>query len=162
MVRFLIGNGANPNAVGGFRKTKDYVLSLAVKAGDLDKIVTLLDAGADIGYESPSRYDALIDAAYGANYVPDRPLAALLRLLIDRGAKLDTVTEYGESAIKVASMFGRFDAVQVLLDAGSDPSPLVWTPLMRAVALGTLGDVQTELERADLAVRDSWDRTQLL
>ncbi|MGO8751923.1 MAG: ankyrin repeat domain-containing protein [Thermoguttaceae bacterium] len=162
MVRFLIENGANPNVVGGLRRTKNHVLSLAVKSGDPDKIVTLLDSGADIGYESPSRYGALIDAAYGANYVPDRPLASLLRLLIDRGAKLDTVTEYGESAINVASMFGRFDAVQVLLDAGSDPSPLVWTPLMRAVALGTLGDVQAELERADLAARDSWDRTPWL
>jgi ankyrin repeat protein len=163
IVRFLIEKGADPNAVGGSGKTQDHLLSLAVKAGNSDKIIALLDAGADIGYESPSRYVALIDAAYGANYLPDRPLASLFKLLIDRGAKLDIATDYGETALRTASMFGRFDAVQVLLDAGSDPRPLRWTSLMRAVALGTRGDVQAELERgADLTARDWWDRTPWL
>ena len=50
-------------------------------------------------------------------------------------------------AVRVASENGRFDAVRVLLDAGSDPGPLEWTPLMRAIAVGTLADVRTQLDR---------------
>jgi len=47
-----------------------------------------------------------------------------MRLLIDRGADLDAVSDYGESALSVASNTGRFDAVRLLLDAGADPAPL--------------------------------------
>jgi ankyrin repeat protein len=165
IVQFLLERGANPNAVQAANRhaTQKNVLSLAVKAGNCDKIVLLLDAGADIRYESPKRYDVLIDAAYGANVFPDPQAAAIFRLLIDRGARLDTVTEYGESAVRVASENGRFAAVRVLLDAGSDAGPLKWTPLMRAVALGTLADVRAQLDRgADLAARDCWGRTSWL
>jgi len=165
MVRFLLERGANPNAV---RVAKEFqclecVLSLAVKTGSRDKIALLLDAGADIRYERPSRYDVLIDAMHRRNITRDPELVPILRLLIDRGAKLNTESEHGESALSVASRNGRFDAVHVLFDANSDPSPLDWTPLMRAIALGTLADVRAQLDRgADLAARDRWSRTPWL
>ncbi len=102
---------------------------------------------------------------HGRNVARNPELVSIIRLLIDRGAKLNTESEYGASALSVAlHMFnGRFDAVQVLLDAGSDPSPLEWTPLMRAIAIGTLEDVQAELDRGtDLAATDCWSRTPWL
>jgi ankyrin repeat protein len=125
----------------------------------------LLDAGADIRYEQESRYDVLIDAMHGRNIARDPQLIPIIQLLLNRGAALNTESEYGESALSVASHWfnGRFDAVKVLLDAGADPSPLKWTPLMRAVALGTLEDVLAELDRgADLAATDRWGRTPWL
>ncbi len=165
IVRFLLERGANPNAAveASAYRVHENVLSLAAGAGNRDKITLLLDAAADVRCERPNRYDALIDAMYGRNIARDPQLVPIIRLLIDRGAILNTVTEYGESALSVASNNGRFDAVQVLLDAGSDPSLLEWTPLMRAVALGTPADVQAQIDGgADLAARDRWARTPWL
>jgi ankyrin repeat protein len=166
MVRFLLKRGANPNAVHNWSdRIQENVLSLAVQAGNRDKATLVLDAGADIRYERTGRYNVLIDVMHRRNVARDPELLPIIRLLIDRGAKLNTESEHGESALSVAShkFNGRFDAVQVLLDAGSDPGPLEWTPLMRAIALGTLADVQTELDRgADLAATDRWSRTPWL
>jgi ankyrin repeat protein len=164
MVRFLLERGANPNAVYHWSdRIKENVLCLAVRASNRDKVALLLDAGADIRYERPGRYDVLIDAMHRPNISRDSELVPIIRLLIDQGAKLNTASEYGETALGVASNNGRFDAIQVLLDAGSDPSPLKWTPLMHDIALGTLENVQTHLDQgADLAARDCWGRTSWL
>jgi len=165
MVRFLLERGADPNAVRPEERAEDHqsVLELALRMGTIEKITLLLDAGANARYWRSGGYDALIHAAYGASGDPTHPLAAVLRLLIDRGAKLDGVSDHGESALRIASIYGRFDAVQVLLDAGADASPLKWTPLMRAIAVGTLAEVRAQLgESPDLAARDSWERTAWL
>jgi ankyrin repeat protein len=140
---------------------RENVLSRAVQAGDLQKVKAVLDAGADVRYERPHKYNVLIDVMHsdprGLQLVP------IVQLLIDRGAELNTVTPYRESALSVSSNRGRFDAVRVLLAAGADPAPLEWTPLMRAVALGSLDDVKAEIENgADLTGRDFWDRTAWL
>ena len=56
-----------------------------------------------------------------------------------------------------ASDVGRFDVVDVLLNAGADPDQLGWTPLHQAVDLGTLADVRMVLaDGADLTARDWW------
>jgi len=135
----------------------------AVGAGDLKAVEALLDAGADIRYVRPSGYTVMIDAMHGRDILKDPSLLPLLNLLIDRGADIDAVSDYGESALSVASNVGRFDAVKLLLDAGADPAPLGWTPLHRAVALGTVADVRQRLDAGDdPTARDRWDRTPLL
>ena len=141
----------------------ECVLSLAVRTGNFDKVEVLLNAGADVRYERPHGYDVLIDAMYGGTIAPDAQLVPLIQLLIDRGARLNTVTQHSESALSVASRNGRFDAVSALLTAGADPAPLKWTPLMHAIALDSLNDVRTLLDSgADLSARDSWSRTPWL
>jgi hypothetical protein len=63
----------------------------------------------------------------------------------------------------VSSNSGRFDVVRVLLAAGADPAPLQWTPLMRAIALGSHDEVAREIEAgADLSAKDFWSRTPWL
>src|SRR4051812_34686443 len=116
-------------------------LADAVGEGDLGAIRRLLDDGADIRYVRPRGYTVLIDAMHGRSTSEGSDLLAVLRLLIDRGAGLDAVSDYGESALSVASRVGRFDAVELLLNSGADPAPLEWTALHRAVALGTIADV---------------------
>ena len=165
MVRFLIERGANVNAMG--RDYADYapqsVLSCVVGTGNIEKITAILDAGADIRYERPYRYDVLIEAMHGRRIAQDLELVPVIQLLINRGANLNTVSEYCESALSVASNNGRFDAVQILLRAGADPSPLQWTPLMHAIALGSLTDVQVQLDSgADVTAGDFWNRTPWL
>src|SRR5688572_18685413 len=99
-------------------------LSEAVSAGDIDAARAFLDAGADVRYVRPHGYTVLIDAMHGRSILEDPQLLPVLRLLIDRGADLDAVSDYGESALSVASRVGRFDAVALLLDAGANPAPL--------------------------------------
>jgi len=138
------------------------VLALAVSAGDPEVVATLIDAGADIRY-SRDGYDVLIDAVHGRDVFRDTRLLDLLRLLIARGARMDTVTSYCESVLRVLSRLGRFDGVQILLDAGADESHLSWTPLIRAVALGNVADVENEIAHgAALEDRDYWERTAWL
>ena len=162
VVRVLIERCADVNAVGGLYAPQPE-LSFAVSAGNVEQVTVLLDAGADIRYRKPERYDVLIDAMYGRPIATDPHLVPLVRLLIDRGARLDSVTTYEESALSVASNNGRFDAVRVLLEAGADPAPLEWTPLMRAIALGSVAEVEAQLAGgADLTVRDFWSRTPWL
>lgn len=138
-------------------------LAEAVGEGDLETIRSLLDAGADVRYVRPSGYTVMIDVMHGRDILKDHRLLPVLQLLIDRGADLDAVSEYGESALSVSSRVGRFDAVRLLLDAGANPAPLEWTPLHQALALGTVADARQRLEAGDdLSARDRWDRTALL
>ncbi|MBD2453117.1 ankyrin repeat domain-containing protein [Nostoc sp. FACHB-87] len=161
MIRFLLENGANVNAVEP--ESQNTVLGLAVQSGNLDKIQLILDAGADINYQTSDGYDVLIHAMYGRDIVQDENLISTLNLLISRGAAVNGMSSYGESAIKVAAHVGRFDAVKLLLNAGANPEQLEWTELMHAIVFGSLEQVKFLLEQgADQNVRDCWDRTPWL
>ncbi len=135
----------------------------ALRRGDLAEVRTLLDAGADLQGADENGYTALLQAIYGRK----DNLLALLQLLVDRGAELNAISRYGESALRVLSNAGRFDAVRLLLDAGADESQLAWNPLIRAVALGTLADMQAALQAlraagGSLEAHDRWKRTAWL
>ncbi len=163
MVQFLVENGANINAVeeSEFQNT---VLGLAVSSGNLAKIKLLLDAGANIHYQRPHGYDVLIDAMYGRDISQDENLIPILNLLLEKGAKVDGISSYQETALRIASRVGRFDAVQLLLAAGCDSQQLQWTELMYAIVFGSLEDVKNLLQqkKVDLTVRDYWQRTPWL
>ncbi|MFN0052880.1 MAG: ankyrin repeat domain-containing protein [Planctomycetales bacterium] len=138
-------------------------LSQAAGEGDLVTIRALLDAGADIRYVRPRGYTVMIDVMYGRPILEDKQLIPVLRHLIERGADLNAVSDYGESALSVASRIGRFDAVGLLLEAGADPAPLKWSLLHRAVAIGSPEDVRERIELGDdLTARDRWNRTPWL
>ncbi len=139
---------------------KDYVLTIAVKSGDLGKVRAVLDAGAFVGYMRPHSYDVLIDATCCRC---DSELLQILSLLIEKGAPLNTVSSYGESALKIVARNGRFDVVALLLNAGAEAETLQWTPLMRAVALGSVAEVESELwKKSDTTARDFCERTAWL
>ena len=137
------------------------VLALALQGGDPHKVKVLLEAGADIHYTREG-YNALIDAVQGRDVMRDEHLLELLTLLIDKRVALNSVTGYAESGLRVLSRLGRFDAVRLLLNAGADAGHLQWTPLMHAVALGSLSDVQAQCEGAALEETDWWQRTAWL
>lgn len=138
------------------------VLALAVGTGDPEIVATLIEGGADIHYLR-NGYDILIDAVHGRDVVSDSRLLDLLRLLLARGARTDTVTSYDESVLRVLSRIGRYDAIQLLLQAGADEALLSWTSLVKTVALGTVEDLAAEIEGgASLEGRDYWERTAWL
>lgn len=135
-------------------------LQVALSLGDPEKVAALIEAGADIHYQDENGYDALINAAYGQN---DARLLEMLTLLIGNGVSLTGMTSYNESAIRVLSRFGRFDAVQLLLQAGANRDDIQMPELIRAVAFGTLAEVETRVrEGADLEARDCLERTAWL
>lgn len=161
MIRFLVEKGANVNAVDS--ENHNTVLGLAVQSGNIDKIQFLLDAGADINYQRPEGYDVLIDAMYGRDIYQNKNLIPILNLLISKGASVNGVSSYGESALEVASGVGRFDAVQLLLTAGADQKLLEWTELTHTIVFGSVGELKGLLDKVvDMTTRDSWGRTPWL
>ena len=138
-------------------------LRAALGDGDPQKAQTMIEGGADLHYKREHGYDALLDAVHGRDVARDPRLLELLALLAAHGVNLSGVSAYGESGLRVLSRLGRFDGVRLLLDAGADRSQLEWTPLMEAVALGSLADVQAALgQGAVLEARDWWERTAWL
>ncbi|MFT3775724.1 MAG: ankyrin repeat domain-containing protein [Minicystis sp.] len=141
----------------------DRDLHAALGEGDSQKVRALIAAGADLRYKRDHGYDALIDAVHGRDVARDPRLVELLELLVANGVDLSGVSEYGESGLRVLSRLGRFDGVRLLLAAGADRAQLGWTPLMEAVALGSLDDVKAALAQgAPLEARDWWSRTAWL
>jgi ankyrin repeat protein len=135
----------------------------ALEAGDVGEVRTLFASGADLHFCDQSGFTPMLHAVHGRDVVRDSRLLELLQVLVDHGAELNSVSIYGESALRVLSRTGRFDAVKLLLDAGADEAQLGWTPLIKAVALGSLADVQALIDAgAPLEEPDYWSRTAWL
>ena len=137
-------------------------LTLALAAGDPEKVAEIVGAGADLHY-SHDGYTALLDAVHGRDVFADPRLLDLLTYLISKNVDLNSETKHSETVLRVLSRIGRFDAVKLLLDAGADESQLAWNPLLRAIAIGRPSEVKALLESgADLEARDWWQRTAFL
>ena len=138
-------------------------LRTALAHGDPRKVRALINAGADVHYRDEHGYDALLAAVHGRDVLNDSRLIDLLKLLIDSGVSVNGTSTYNESAVRVLSRLGRFDAVQFLLAAGANPDDIRFTELIRAVAFGTVADVKKIIGRGvDLEERDYWERTAWL
>ena len=159
VLRLLIEAGADVNAA--VDESKSFPIGLAACSGSLEKVQLLFDSGANIRFESPKGYTVLINIMYSLH--DDERLVPMIEFLVRCGAETDCETEYGESPLSVASHFGRFDAVELLLDAGANPTRLRWTEMMKAVALGTCEEVQRLLAMGcPLDDCDRWERTPWL
>lgn len=164
MVRLLLAQGAriDQESRGAFAEVSLSVISLALQGGDPEKVAALLEAGADLHYRRAHGYDALIDAVHGRDVLRDDRLIELLQLLIASGVALSGVTTYHESGLRVLSRLGRFDAVHLLLLNDADPGHLQFTPLIEAVAFGSLADVDALAIGPSLEEVDWWERTAWL
>jgi ankyrin repeat protein len=141
----------------------EEALRTALAEGSPPVVAALIGNGADIHYKAEEGYDALIDAVHGRDVTRDPRMLDLLALLVAHGVDLSGVSADGESGLRVLSRLGRFDAVRLLLNAGADGRQLEWTPLMEAVALGSVADVQAALrQEVALEERDWWSRTAWL
>ena len=96
-------------------------------------------------------------------YANGSNLTQQVKQLIARGAELNEMTSYGESALRVASNNGRFDVIKLLLDAGAEAEQLQWTPTFFQTVYGTLDEMRESVqENNDLEGRDYWNRTPWL
>jgi len=146
------------------RPDPDPEAATILQRGIPSELRALLDDGFDASaFRHNIQYDALMKSVFGRDVLGDTHLIETLRILIDAGAPLSGKSSYGESALSVLSHLGRFDGVKVLLNAGADASLLQWTPLARAVALGTVEEVGDALSGSDqFEVEDRWSRTPFL
>ena len=99
----------------------------------------------------------------GTIYKNEPHLAVQVRAHIAKGEDVNYVTQYCESALRVASNNGRFDVVKILLDAGADADQLEWSPTFYEVAYGDIDSIKESIEtHQDLEARDFWQRTPWL
>ncbi|MBZ0294397.1 MAG: hypothetical protein K8L99_17675, partial [Anaerolineae bacterium] len=119
-------------------------LKKALATGNLEIVRMFAERGADLTSVDHDGYSA-IQHALGSTAEP----VEVVDLLIELGAPLNGVSKYGETAVGRAYSNGWFAVLARLVAAGADESPLAWTPLARACAMGTLADVLT-------AVADGW------
>jgi ankyrin repeat protein len=159
VVEFLLDHGADVNAVSHAKFEEDKpLIALAVSnpPASCEKIRLLIEHGAYINYRSSHGYTLLIWAAYSGR-------EDVIDLLLAVGAPVDGESTHRESALSVLSHTGRFRSISKVLARGADPAPLQWTPLMRAIALGTVREVEGLLNGAsDPETVDFWERTPFL
>ena len=107
------------------------LLVAAAGAGDIHCVRELLAGGVAPDSESAGRFAIHGAAANGS--------AAALHFLVDSGAHLEALDQYGWTALTQAAFYGNAEAVVFLLSAGADPNayaePNNQTPL-RAILSG--------------------------
>lgn len=143
-VRKLLALGADPN------RAVDNMLPLALAASenDIETMTVLIEAGAQVDGKNSDGNTPLFWAAYhgheeavswllekradpNVRYVSGRSVlspvcmhgySGILKMLLDAGAKpIYTCHADGETPLMIAAYNGRYDCVEVLLEAGADP-----------------------------------------
>ncbi len=134
----------------------------AAMRGDADAVRALIQSGADVNESQGDGMTALHWAAENGD-------AALAKLLLKAGARVDVVTRLGSyTPLHLASRNGHGDVVVALLDAGADAMALTSTgsvtPLHFAAAAGNVEAVKALLARgAQVDARETqWGQTPLM
>ena len=97
--------------VNALNEAGESALMIAALKGRLDWTQRLLDKGAQI---DKSGWTPLHYAATG-------PEPAVVRLLLDRGAKIDAASPNRSTPLMMAAQYGSPDSVELLLARGADP-----------------------------------------
>jgi ankyrin repeat protein/predicted ester cyclase len=116
MVRRLLASGAKPGlqlrlGTGGITTP---LLGAAAFHGDADVVGALVDAGLDVNAAGTRGYTPLMMAA-----AADAPAPAIVRLLIERGARTDPRDENSMTALDWALTQGETPVARVLREAGT-------------------------------------------
>ena len=111
-IRSIIAKGVNPDSqvAQGIGSALDY----ALLNRDIRFLTVMLDGGLSPNHTYPQR-SPLLNRAAG----PDGSLAHV-KLLVERGAKLDTRAANGESALHMAVSAQRLDVAVYLLERGAN------------------------------------------
>lgn len=122
----LVDKGVDVNAQNKFGLS---AVTFSVVMGDLEMVRLLLDSGADVEHTGTDSGSSLIHLALGTR-VNRNPVAKMVKLLVERDAKLDTLSEchmwnaskWRCPPIHAAIQLNNREAVDVLLAAKADAS----------------------------------------
>jgi len=145
----------------GRASRQDMSLYRAATRGNIDRLIELIDAGADVNRTIPGDGSPLIGAAREGHH-------AAVKLLLDRGADPNLAVAGDGNPLIMAAREGHLDIVTLLLDRGAHVNQVVngdETALIQASAEGRVAVVQRLLERkADVSIRvwadGAFDRPQ--
>jgi ankyrin repeat protein len=106
ILKLLLARGADPNAPG-----EGLPITMAARCGDPERLRILLDAGADINQkdERNGHQTAMVHAC-------ERNMMEVVKLLLERGADMSLVDDWGRSGMDVAAERGHEDLVMLLLE----------------------------------------------
>jgi uncharacterized protein len=92
---------------------KNRDLTLASMKGDVEKVTSLLDSGADVNAKDERGWTALLWAV-------SRGQIDVVKLLLDKGADVNANGEHGWTPLMEAANRGHLEAVKLLLTKGAD------------------------------------------
>ncbi|MEY4642197.1 MAG: hypothetical protein RLZZ227_2191 [Pseudomonadota bacterium] len=132
---------------------RDVDLLNAVKAGETNAALVLLDGATDVNVPEADGMTALHYAVLNND-------AELVSRLLQSGANVHAATRYGVTPIYLATQNGSAVMLAVLLEAGADPNQLYRegeTALMTAARTGDYATVKLLLEKgAKVDEREQW------
>lgn len=100
-------------------------LRRAIINGDVSKVESLIRQGANLNFSDVTSYDSReTPVQLAATFTSDKEVRTnrdtILELLIKSGAKIDGRDQNGYCALNDAIMYGYYNAVRILLNAGAD------------------------------------------
>ena len=138
-------------AAQAFTPPDPVTYGVRIEAGDLGQARSWLDSGLDPEMLADRIGTGLMIAAWNG----DLPM---MRLFLERGAKIGTSNALGEQALMQAAWRGQLAAVDLLIARGAhvDNPPMRWGPLHYAVFAGHRAVALRLLERgADINARST-------
>lgn len=110
----LIDVGANVNARGGWYGA---ALICAAVHGEEDRVMALLEAGADVNIQGNQDYPTAVHGAIKSGNM------SILRLLVEKGADIGSSSAWHVSPVEYASKEGNLSILCYLLKQGADVKP---------------------------------------
>ena len=92
---------------------KDLFQEVAAPQPSVEKVRSLIDAGADVNAEAKYRETALMKAA-------ERGHVEIAKHLLEAGADVNAKNKEGRTALKFAVEYEHVEIVELLLEAGAD------------------------------------------
>jgi ankyrin repeat protein len=154
----MMGSAVFAQSIGGAdtrssRDSRNYDLLIAVKAGESNNALVLLDGATDVNLPEADGMTALHYAVLNND-------TAVVAALISAGADVHAASRYGVTPIYLAAQNGSAPVLALLIDAGADPNQLYRegeTALMTAARTGDLESVKLLLENgAKVEEREQW------
>ena len=152
---------ADPAVVSSTDKMGKTALHIAAASNQLDAATFLIEHGVDLNAKDKNGGFTALDMALSSAHYID-----MVRLLIERGANVNTASSQGITPLDEAAMRGQKDAIELLVAKGADlnardvkrNTPLLWALMMgrtdAAVALIEAG--------SDVNVRSGQGSTPLM
>lgn len=122
----VLDQGASPDAADSYGMT---LLMLAAKRGRADLAALLLERGASPERTADGRTALYYAAAGGAD--------AIVRMLLERGMDVNQTDGDGSTSLIAAAGFCNASTIEILLDAGADPTVKDRGPFGGSTALQT-------------------------